>query len=44
MLGEGGKAHVATVREAARWTAIYMWVAVAFGVGVLLVGGSEMGL
>lgn len=38
------KAHVPTVSEAARWTAIYMSFAVAFGLGVLLVGGTQMGL
>lgn len=36
-------AHVPTLREAARWSAAYIGVAVAFGVAVFFVGGSEKG-
>ena len=37
------KAHVPTVREAARWSALYISIALLFGVGVWVVGGSQMG-
>lgn len=37
------KAHIPTIREAAVWSAIYVGLAVLFGVGVLVFGGSEMG-
>jgi tellurite resistance protein TerC len=37
------RAHVPTVREAARWTVIYMSIAVLFGLGVLVMGGGPMG-
>jgi tellurite resistance protein TerC len=37
------KAHVPTLREAAGWSAVYVGIAIAFGVGVLAVGGREMG-
>jgi tellurite resistance protein TerC len=37
------KAHVPTLREAALWTSIYVAIAVAFGVGVWVFGGSTMG-
>jgi tellurite resistance protein TerC len=37
------KAHVPTLREAARWSALYVGIAVAFGIGVLAVGGTTMG-
>jgi tellurite resistance protein TerC len=37
------KAHVPTIREAAFWSAIYVGIAVLFGVGVLLFGGVTMG-
>ncbi|MBA0051265.1 TerC family protein [Streptomyces sp. AJS327] len=37
------EAHVPTLREAALWSALYVGVAVAFGVGVLVFGGSTMG-
>jgi len=36
--------HTPTVREAARWTAIYVGFAAAFGVGTWQLGGSKMGL
>ena len=37
------KAHVPTLREAAVWSALYVGIAVAFGFGVLLVGGGTPG-
>src|SRR5512142_259713 len=37
------KAHVPTLREAAVWSTGYVGVAVLFGVGVLVFGGSEPG-
>ena len=37
------KAHVPTLREASIWSAIYIAIALLFGVGVLAFGGSEMG-
>ncbi|RIQ12420.1 TerC family protein [Jiangella rhizosphaerae] len=37
------KAHVPTLREAAVWSALYVGIAVAFGVGVLVFGGTAMG-
>ncbi len=37
------KAHVPTLREAAGWSAVYVGIAIAFGVGVLIVGGTTMG-
>src|SRR3954454_21506352 len=37
------KAHVPTLKEAAVWSAVYVGIAVLFGVGVLVVGGSEPG-
>jgi tellurite resistance protein TerC len=37
------RAHVPTVGEAARWTAIYMSIAVLFGLGVTIFGGGGMG-
>ncbi|MCM6779012.1 TerC family protein [Nocardia sp. CDC159] len=37
------KAHVPTLREAALWSAVYMGIAVVFGVGVWMVGGTTMG-
>jgi tellurite resistance protein TerC len=37
------KAHVPTVREAARWSALYISIALLFGVGVWVFGGSTMG-
>jgi tellurite resistance protein TerC len=36
-------AHVPTLGEAARWSAAYVGVAVAFGVAVFVLGGSELG-
>ncbi|WP_193103220.1 TerC family protein [Brachybacterium sp. FME24] len=37
------KAHIPTLREAAIWSAIYVGIAVLFGVGVLILGGPDMG-
>lgn len=37
------KAHVPTLREATVWSALYVGIAVLFGVGLLLFGGPTMG-
>jgi tellurite resistance protein TerC len=37
------KAHVPTVSEAARWSALYISIALVFGAGLWLVGGNQMG-
>ena len=37
------KAHTPTLREAAVWSAIYVGLAIIFGVGVLVFGGTTMG-
>jgi tellurite resistance protein TerC len=37
------KAHVPTLREAAGWSAVYVGVAIGFGVGMLAIGGTTMG-
>lgn len=37
------KAHVPTLREAAVWSALYVGIAVLFGVGVLIFGGMDAG-
>lgn len=37
------QAHIPTLREAAIWSAIYVGLAVAFGFGLLLLGGTEPG-
>jgi tellurite resistance protein TerC len=37
------RAHVPSVSEAARWTSIYVGIALLFGVGVWIFGGSTMG-
>jgi tellurite resistance protein TerC len=37
------KAHVPTLREAARWTSIYVAIALLFGLGVTIFGGGQMG-
>lgn len=36
--------HTPTIREAARWTGIYVGLALCFGVGTWLIGGHQMGL
>jgi tellurite resistance protein TerC len=37
------RAHVPSIGEAARWTGLYVSIALLFGVGVSLVGGAQMG-
>jgi tellurite resistance protein TerC len=37
------KAHTPTLAEAARWSAVYVSIALLFGVGVLALGGAEAG-
>ena len=37
------KAHVPTLREAAIWSALYVGIALLFGVGVLVFGGTTAG-
>jgi tellurite resistance protein TerC len=37
------KAHIPTLGEAARWTGIYVSIAVLFGLGVFVFGGGQMG-
>jgi len=37
------KAHIPTLREAAMWSTLYIGIAIAFGVGVRIFGGSSMG-
>ena len=37
------KAHIPTLREAAVWSAIYVGIAILFGVGVWVFGGATMG-
>lgn len=37
------KAHVPKLREAAIWSALYVGIAVLFGVGVLIFAGSDLG-
>src|ERR671921_551628 len=37
------KAHVPTLREAATWSALYVGLALLFGVGVLVWGGTQPG-
>ncbi|MEU4238063.1 TerC/Alx family metal homeostasis membrane protein [Actinoplanes sp. NPDC026619] len=37
------KAHVPTLGEAARWTAIYVTIALLFGLGVTIFGGGQKG-
>lgn len=38
------RAHTPTLREAAVWSAIYLAIAILFGVGVWLLGGISMGV
>jgi len=35
--------HIPTLREAAVWSAVYVGIAILFGVGVLIFGGTTMG-
>jgi tellurite resistance protein TerC len=37
------RAHVPSIGEAARWTVIYMSIAILFGFGVAVFGGTQMG-
>ena len=37
------KAHAPTLREAAIWSSIYVGIAILFGLGVLVIGGSTPG-
>jgi tellurite resistance protein TerC len=37
------RAHVPSIPEAARWTALYVSIAILFGLGVLVFGGGDMG-
>jgi tellurite resistance protein TerC len=37
------KAHTPTLREAATWSALYVGIAIVFGLGVWLLGGTTMG-
>jgi tellurite resistance protein TerC len=37
------KAHIPTLREAGFWSAIYVGIAILFGLGVLVFGGAQMG-
>jgi tellurite resistance protein TerC len=37
------RAHVPSIREAARWTALYVSIAVLFGFGVWVFAGAELG-
>jgi len=37
------KAHAPTLREAARWSALYIGIALLFGVAIWTLGGADMG-
>ena len=37
------KAHTPSLGEAARWSAVYVGIAILFGVGVLVLGGGGPG-
>jgi tellurite resistance protein TerC len=37
------RAHIPSLREAAGWSAVYVGLAIAFGLGVLVLGGRDMG-
>ncbi|GAB79350.1 tellurite resistance protein TerC [Austwickia chelonae] len=37
------KAHTPTLREAAIWSALYVGIAIVFGLGLFALGGSQMG-
>ncbi|HYB37243.1 MAG TPA: TerC/Alx family metal homeostasis membrane protein [Mycobacterium sp.] len=39
-----GKLHVPTLREATIWSAIYIGIAILFGIGVLIFGGTTVGI
>ncbi len=38
------RSHTPTLREAAVWSAIYLGIAIAFGIGVWAFGGTSMGV
>jgi tellurite resistance protein TerC len=37
------KAHTPTLRESSLWSALYVGIAIAFGIGVWIIGGQTMG-
>jgi tellurite resistance protein TerC len=37
------RAHIPSIGEAARWTALYVSIALLFGVGIWIFGGAQMG-
>ncbi|WP_372338885.1 TerC family protein [Actinoplanes sp. RD1] len=37
------KAHIPTLREAAIWSSVYVGIALLFGLGTLIFGGTDMG-
>ena len=37
------KAHIPTLKEAAAWSAVYVGIAILFGIGVFVFGGQDMG-
>ena len=37
------RAHIPSLREAGAWSAVYVGLAIVFGVGVLIFGGRDMG-
>jgi TerC family integral membrane protein len=37
------RAHIPSIGEAARWTGLYMSIALLFGAGIWMFGGAEMG-
>ncbi|HYQ65347.1 TerC family protein [Actinophytocola sp.] len=37
------RAHIPTLREAALWSTVYVGIAILFGLGVLVLGGVDMG-
>jgi tellurite resistance protein TerC len=37
------RAHIPTLREAAAWSAVYVGIAILFGIGVLIFGGQATG-
>jgi tellurite resistance protein TerC len=37
------RAHIPSLKEAASWSAVYVGIAILFGLGVLIFGGQDMG-
>ncbi|MET0493260.1 MAG: TerC/Alx family metal homeostasis membrane protein, partial [Actinoplanes sp.] len=37
------KAHIPTLKEAGAWSAVYVGIAILFGIGVFVFGGQDMG-